>query len=182
MKHIMAEVEALIMSGHGLAIQDIIRLSGRNRNEILETIDQLQEAYSHDDHGIELKNVAGKYSFFTKNEYFDLVSKIRKKSVSEITNSQMQVLAIVAYNQPLTLKEMEKFRGSACTNQIKELISMGLIKRKRDKTKKGNPYFYVTTENFLKALGISSLSDLKEDFVENTEISEDVRNNITPEI
>ncbi|MCL4407429.1 MAG: SMC-Scp complex subunit ScpB, partial [Thermotogae bacterium] len=115
-------------------------------------------------------------------EFFDLVSKIRKKSVSEITNSQMQVLAIVAYNQPLTLKEMEKFRGSACTNQIKELISMGLIKRKRDKTKKGNPYFYVTTENFLKVLGISSLSDLKEDFVENTEISEDVRNNITPEI
>ncbi|MCL4407220.1 MAG: SMC-Scp complex subunit ScpB, partial [Thermotogae bacterium] len=79
-------------------------------------MDQLQEAYSRDDHGIELKNVAGKYSFFTKNEYFDLVSKIRKKSVSEITNSQMQVLAIVAYNQPLTLKEMEKFSGSACTN------------------------------------------------------------------
>ncbi len=181
MNHIMAEVEALIMSGHGLTIQDIMKLSGRNRNEILETLDQIQEEYSHENHGVELKNIAGRYSFFTKAEYFDLVSKIRKKSVSEITNSQMQVLAVIAYNQPLTLKEIEKFRGSACANQSKELISMGLIKRKRDKTKKGNPYVYVTTENFLKALGISNLSDLKEEFVENTEIPENVRRDIPPE-
>ncbi len=181
MNNIMAEVEALIMSGHGLTIQDIMKLSERNRNEILETVDRIQEEYSHVNHGVELKNIAGKYSFFTKSEYFDLVSKIRKKSVSEITNSQMQVLAIVAYNQPLTLKDIEKFRGSVCANQIKELISMGLMKRKRDKTKKGNPYIYVTTENFLKALGISDLSDLKEEFVENTKISEDVWNSVPPE-
>lgn len=181
MKNVQAEIEALLMGGHGLTILDMINLSGGKRNEVLEAIDAIEDEYLKELHGIELKNVGGKYSFFTKAEYAETISKIRKKTVNEITDSQMEVLAVIAYNQPLSLKEIEKFRGSACSNQIRELISLGLIKRKRDKTQKGNPYMYVTTENFLKVLGIPDLSYLKEGIVENTEIPEKLRNGITPE-
>lgn len=176
-----AEIEALLMGGHGLTIQDMTSLSDGKRNEVLEAIDVIEDEYSKDFHGVELKNVGGKYSFFTKVEYAETISKIRKKAVNEITNSQMEVLAIIAYNQPLILKEIEKFRGSACSNQARELISMGLVRRKRDKTQKGNPYMYVTTENFLKVLGIPDISYLKEGIVENTEVSEKLRDSIAPE-
>ncbi|HEU23978.1 MAG: SMC-Scp complex subunit ScpB [Mesoaciditoga sp.] len=181
MKNTMAEIEALIMSGRGLTVQELIRLTGKTRNEVLESIDKIEEEYSKEIHGVELKNVAGKYSFFTKADYAESISKIKKRSVSELTNSQMQVLAIIAYNQPLTLKEIERFRGSSCANQTKELISLGLVRRIRDRSKKGNPFTYVTTDNFLKILGISDISKLKEDLLEDTKVPQDVRNNIEEE-
>lgn len=181
MKSIMAEIEALIMSGRGLTVQELMKLTGKTRNEVLENIDKIEEEYSKDFHGVELKNIAGRYSFFTKHEYAEDISKIKKRSVNEMTSSQMQVLAIIAYNQPLTLKEIEGFRGSTCANQTKELISLGLVRRIRDKTKKGNPYVYVTTENFLKLLGISNISQLKEDLIEDPKVPKDVRNSLKKE-
>ncbi len=178
----IAEIEALLMASHGLSISEIMSISQKKRNEILEILDKIEETYSKEDHGIELKNVAGKYSFFTKASYIEAVSKVKKRSISEMTQSQMEVLAIIAFNQPITLKEMERFRGSSSSNQARELISLGLIRRRRDKEKKGNPYVYVTTENFLKILGVSDLSSLKEekDF-ENSKVSQNVRNSVKEE-
>jgi segregation and condensation protein B len=158
---IVAEIEALLMASHGLALSELINITQQKRSEVLEILDYLEEEYDKEFHGIELKNVAEKYSFFTKASYIDSVSKIKKRSINAITSSQMEILAIIAFNQPITLKEIEKFRGSASLNQTKELVSMGLIRRRRDKSKKGNPYVYVTTENFLKAVGISDISSLK---------------------
>lgn len=171
------------MASRGLGINELMKLTGRKRNEILEALDGLEEEYSRDRHGVELKNVAEKYSFFTKAGYAETVSRIRKRSVTELTPSQMEVLAIIAYNQPLSVREIVEFRGSAPAGQIKELLSMELIRRKRDKSKKGNPYVYVTTETFLKVMGIPDLSHLKNTGakVENTEVSENVRDSLPQE-
>ncbi len=168
------------MASKGLGINELIKLTGKKRNEVLEALDELEEEFSKSGHGVELKNVAERYSFFTKSEHSSIVSRIRKRSVTELTSSQMEVLAIIAYNQPLSIRDIMEFRGSAPTGQIKELLSMELIKRKRDKSKKGNPYVYITTESFLRLMGISDLSHLKKagiDF-ENTEIPENVRNSV----
>lgn len=183
MTETIAEIEALLMASKGLSINDLIKLTGRKRNEILEALDELEEEYSRDHHGVELKNVAERYSFFTKAKHAETVSRIRKRSVTEMTSSQMEVLAIIAYNQPLSMRQIVEFRGSAPSGQIKELLSMELIRRKRDKSKKGNPYVYVTTESFLRLMGIPDLSQLKNTGVgfENTEVSENVRDSLPPE-
>ncbi len=170
-----------MMASHGLSANEIMRITGRKRNEVLEAIDTIEEKYSSEEHGVELKNIAGKYSFFTKAKYADVVSKLRRKSVTDLTRSQMEVLAIIAQNQPVTMREISDFRSGMPTGQVKELLAMRLIKRRRDKSKKGNPYIYTTTDEFLKALGISDLSAIKgrEDiFAENTKVPEDVRSSI----
>ncbi len=169
------------MASHGLSTNEIMHITGKKRNEVLEAIDNIEERYSSEEHGVELKNVAGKYSFFTKVKYAKVVSKLRKKSVMDLTRSQMEVLAIIAKNQPITMKEISNFRSGLPVGQVKELLAMRLIKRKRDKSRKGNPYIYTTTDEFLKTLGISDLSVVKgkEDVsAENTKVPENVRSGI----
>ena len=168
------------MASHGLSVRDLIRLTTWKRAEILEAIDTIEEEFSSQKHGVELKNVADRYSFFTKATYSESVSKLRRKSVTDLTHSQMEVLAIVARNQPITMKEISEFKGSIPAGQIKELLSMRMIRRRRDKAKKGHPFMYFTTDDFLKALGIPDISSLpKGEFVfENTEVSENVRHGI----
>lgn len=171
------------MASHGLSVRDIIRLTAWKRAEILEAIDVIEEEFSSQQHGIELKNVAGRYSFFTKAAYSESVSKLRRKSVTNLTRSQMEVLAIIARNQPITMREISDFKGGIPTGQIKELLSMRMIRRRRAKSKKGHPFMYFTTDEFLKALGIPNISSLpKGEFVfENTEISKNVRHSIKKE-
>ncbi len=168
------------MASHGVVLNELMRLTGKKRNEILEVIDEIEEEFSQHYHGVELKNVAGKYAFFTKAEYAKSVSKLRRKSVSELTPSQMEVLAIIAKNQPITMKGIYDFKGTMPSSQIKELLSMRMIRRRRDKNSKGHPYVYYTTDEFLKVLGISDLSSLpKGEFkFENTEIPSNMRGGV----
>ena len=168
------------MASRGVAISDLMRLTGKKRAEILEILDDIEEEFSNERHGVELKNVAGKYAFFTKAEHAQSVSNLRRKSVSELTPSQMEVLAIIAKNQPITMKGIYDFKGTVPSSQIKELLSMRMIRRRRDKNLKGRPYVYYTTDEFLRALGISDLSSLpKGEFkFENPEVSEGMRSSI----
>ena len=164
------------MASRGVALNELMRLTGKKRAEVLEILDDIEEEFSGDQHGVELKNVAGKYAFFTKARYAQSVSNLRRKPVSELTPSQMEVLAIIAKNQPITMKGIYDFKGTMSSYQIKELLSMGMIRRRRDKSLKGRPYVYYTTDEFLKALGIPDLSSLPKGELkfENPEVPKDV--------
>ncbi|WP_456399964.1 SMC-Scp complex subunit ScpB [Mesoaciditoga sp.] len=173
----------MLMAARGVTLNELMKLTKGKRAEILEILDDIEEDFSSEKHGVELKNVAGKYAFFTKAQYAESVSNLRRKSVSELTPSQMEVLAIIAKNQPITMRGIYDFKGSMPSSQIKELLSMKMIRRKRDKSSKGHPYVYYTTDEFLKVLGIPDLSflpkgDLK---FENSKVSKDVRNGIEKE-
>ncbi len=171
------------MVSHGLSVRDLIRLTTKKRAEILEAIDTIEEEFSSQKHGVELKNVAERYSFFTKAIYSESISKLRKKFVTDLTRSQMEVLAIIARNQSITMRKIAEFKGSIPSGQVKELLSMRMIKRRRDKDKKGHPFVYFTTDEFLKVLGIPNISSLpKGEFVfEDTEIFKNVRHRIEKE-
>ncbi len=179
-ERIIAEVEAVIMASRGMSVKDLMRVTGKRRNEVLECLDALEEEFSSQKHGVELKNVAGRYAFYTKPLYVQSVSKIRKKSINELTPSQMEVLAIIAKNQPITTKGIYEFKGTIPSSQIKELLAMKMIRRKRDKNSKGHPYLYYTTDEFLKALGIPDLSFLPKGELkfENSEIPSNVRGSV----
>ncbi len=176
----MAEIEAVIMASHGMSVKDLMRVTGKKRNEVLECLDILEEEFTSEKHGVELKNVAGKYAFYTKPSYAQSISKVRRKSVSELTSSQMEVLAIIAKNQPITTRGIYEFKGTIPSSQIKELLAMKMIRRRRDKNSKGHPYLYYTTDEFLKALGIPDLSFLPKGELnfENSEVPSNVRSGV----
>ena len=104
----------------------------------------------------------------------------RKKPLSQ---AAMEVLAVIAYNQPVTKAFVEQIRGVDCSGVIGSLTVKGLIEEQGRLELPGRPLLYGTTENFLRCFNISSIEDLppipqsdKEDKSEETSVESEVEN------
>ena len=101
------------------------------------------------------------YRFCTKPEYNDYIAKlgqVRKKQ--GLTSAAYEVLAIVAYNQPVTKAYIEKIRGVNSDSALSTLIDRNLIKEAGRDDGPGRPKLYETTEEFLRVFGFASIQDL----------------------
>lgn len=150
-------VEALIFSTNkGLDMSQLIKYTEFSKAELDGIIQELQENYEREEHGIRLKRVGKKYGFFTKEEYADYVERLIRRPVEKLTPSQIEVLAVVAKNGSCTKTQVEIVRGKDCSNQLLELLLSGLLRRKRVKAP-GRPYAYSVTDNFYEIFKISDL-------------------------
>lgn len=94
----------------------------------------------------------------------------------KLSSAAMETLALVAYRQPVTRAEMESIRGVAVDSAIGKLMDLGLVTVKGHASLPGKPRLYVTTDEFLKFCGITSLADLPaSDIVSPEKISEWVK-------
>ena len=88
-----------------------------------------------------------------------------------LSQSQLEVLAIVAYNEPITRVEIDEIRGLSSQYIVKKLLSKDLIKVVGKSDLPGKPNLYKTTKEFLDAFGLASLSDLP-DIKKDDEVKE----------
>ena len=79
---------------------------------------------------------------------------------SELTDSSLEILAIIAYNEPITRIKIEEIRGVSCRHSIRKLLVQGLIKECGKSDLPGRPMLYGVTDDFLDYLGIKSLEEL----------------------
>ena len=79
---------------------------------------------------------------------------------SVLTQSALEVLAIIAYNQPITRVEIDELRGVNSTYVLRRLVAKGLIKECGKSDKPGHPTLYKTTDEFLDYFGLSSKEEL----------------------
>ena len=86
----------------------------------------------------------------------------RKSRKHKITNEAMETLAIIAYRQPITRKEIENIRSCDCEKTISSLLSWHLICAIGRTDEPGNPMLYKTTDDFLRHFGLRAISDLPE--------------------
>ena len=77
-----------------------------------------------------------------------------------LTNALLEVLAIIAYRQPITRLEIDEIRGVQSSGSLQKLMARGLIDTHGRLDAPGRPFRYVTTESFLDYFGLSSLEDL----------------------
>ena len=91
-------------------------------------------------------------------EYVRAIMDIRRNV--PLSQAAMEVLAIVAYNQPVTKAFIEQIRGVDCSGVISSLVSKDLISEKGRLELPGRPLLYGTTSNFLRCFGISSVDEL----------------------
>jgi|GEM_PF-865450 segregation and condensation protein B len=129
----------------------------------LEIISELKKDYLARNSGILIHNKGLNYYFVINPEIKDeflSYHKIRNYDKYKLTQSQKEVLSLIAYKQPITKIEIDQLRGSDSSYQIKKLLELELIKVSGKKDIPGKPSLYVTTENFLKLLGISNLDEL----------------------
>ena len=92
-----------------------------------------------------------------------------------LSQAALEVLAVVAYNQPVTKAFVEQVRGVDCSGVIGSLTAKGLVEEKGRLELPGRPLLYGTTENFLRCFNISSIDELPP-LPENDEESKDEEN------
>lgn len=128
---------------------------------IEQAVIELMDKYSSDEFSFQIVPVAGAYRFVTKRDYAQWLARLSKeKAKRRLSQSALETLAIIAYNQPVTRPEIEAVRGVNVDYIIGALLEKDLITIKGRADAPGRPILYGTTATLLEYLGVNSISDL----------------------
>jgi segregation and condensation protein B len=125
-------------------------------------LDELIADYAGENHGIEVREVAGGYRMSTKPEHHDVVRAFSKslKPPIRLSLQALETLAVIAYKQPVTVPEISEIRGVDAAGVIGTLLERKLITTAGRKAVVGRPMLYKTTKDFLLRFGLRDLNEL----------------------
>lgn len=175
---LIAILEGLLFinGSDGLTFEELQDILEVDDVELERLIDDLQSIYSNPKRGIKLIKLGNKYKLSTKEEHKEYYEKLT--TVSDITNlsqSSLETLAIIAYNEPITRIKVDEIRGVSSSYCIRKLLSKNLIKELGKSDLPGRPNLYGTTEQFLDYLGLSNISELpKIEEIEAADVEQDL--------
>ena len=127
---------------------------------IHESIARLQSEYEAKHHGIRLMEVAQGYQFRTKATYSKIVQNMFKVQSLQLSPTAIEVLAIVAYKQPISKTAVESIRGVDSSHVIRALMDRRLVKMTGRSDEAGRPSLYETTAEFLEVFNLNEITDL----------------------
>jgi segregation and condensation protein B len=165
-------VEGENAEGHLGAVENQAPPSGKRSQEKSEKaelrallkpiLDELTAEYASENHGIEIRQVAGGYRMSTKPEHHDVVRAFAKglKPPVRLSLQALETLAVIAYKQPVTVPEISEIRGVDASAVIGTLIDRKLITTAGRKAVVGRPMLYKTTKDFLMRFGLKDLHEL----------------------
>lgn len=131
---------------------------------IHESLSRLQAGYEAKHHGIRLVEVAEGYQFRTKATYSKFVQTLFKVNSLVLTPTALEVLAIIAYKQPVSKTEVEKIRGVDSSHIIRALMDKRLVKITGRSEELGRPSLFGTTEEFLEVFNLADISGLPPEY------------------
>ncbi|HXH29496.1 MAG TPA: SMC-Scp complex subunit ScpB [Bacteriovoracaceae bacterium] len=131
---------------------------------IHSSLSKLQHGYEEKYHGIRLVEVAEGYQFRTKATYSKFVQNLFKVNSLVLTPTALEVLAIVAYKQPISKTDVEKVRGVDSSHIIRALMDKRLVKITGRSEELGRPSLFGTTEEFLEVFNLADLSSLPPEY------------------
>jgi segregation and condensation protein B len=125
-------------------------------------LEELVADYGRDDHGIEVRQVAGGYRMSTKPEHHDTIRSFSKslKPPIRLSLQALETLAVIAYKQPVTVPEISDIRGVDSSAVIGTLLERKLVTTAGRKAVVGRPMLYKTTKDFLLRFGLRDISEL----------------------
>lgn len=153
-------VEALLfVSDSPASLQALAAAAGLTEGQVEQAIEVLRERLAGKG-SLQLVQIAGGYQLCTKPDYAELVANFLKPQRQKLSRSLMEVLAIVAYRQPITSADIEAVRGVQSDYGIHGLLERRLIQEIGRKQAPGRPLLYGTTQQFLHQFGLNDLSEL----------------------
>ena len=157
-------IEAILFAaGREVNIKEFIMALEMNKEEIENIILSMQEEYKNENRGIEIIKIEDNYQLCTKKDLYDYVYPILdNRAKPSLSNAALETLAIIAYNPKITRAEIESIRGVSADACIYKLLEFGLIQEAGKADLPGKPMTYVTSDQFLKMFGYTSLNDLPE--------------------
>jgi segregation and condensation protein B len=140
------------------------RLAGLARvpaETVLRAVQNLNQQYTDTGRVFRINRVAQGFQLYTVPEYADWVRSLyQHQFVHRLSRAALEVLAIVAYRQPVTRPDIEKLRNVDCSGPLLTLLERRLVATAGRAHRPGNPFLYRTTREFLRYFGLESLDDL----------------------
>ena len=129
--------------------------------EVERALVELRGQLEGENRGIQLREVAGGWRFYTHPAYHELIEKyVLSWDTRKLSQAAMETLAIVAYLQPVTRGGVASVRGVNSDSSINSLVEKGLVREAGTADAPGNPVLYATTRAFLEKFGLRSTADL----------------------
>ncbi len=151
----------LFASGEPLSIERFNQVFEITPTKTVEIMEMLAAKLDADDSGIKLVRLDNAYQLTTRAEYSEYVKKAFDiKRRTPLSPAALEVLAVVAYNQPVTKSFIEQVRGVDCSSVVTTLIEKGLVEERGRLELPGKPLLYGTTKNFLRCFELGDLSEL----------------------
>lgn len=161
-EQLLSAMEAVLFaSGDPVSIDRLSQVFEISAEKVEATASALEKKLEDNKSGIKLIRLENKYQLATRNEFAEYIKKafdIKRKT--PLSPAALEVLAVIAYNQPVTRSFVEQVRGVDCSGVITTLIEKELIEERGRLELPGKPLLYGTTDNFLRCFSISDLSEL----------------------
>lgn len=161
-KHYRAAMEAVIFAhGEPITLTELAQTLEIEEEAAARIAEDLAQEYGIRQGGLRLIRLDDAYQFCTDKTYADYIRKAMdlRRNVP-LSQAAMEVLAIVAYNQPVTRAFVEQVRGVDCDAVMQGLVNKALIEERGRLELPGRPLLYGTTPVFLRSFGIRSLAEL----------------------
>ena len=159
---LMGKIEAILFAGgEPVALDRIAQVLGVRTYAVEEILAALKKKYNTRNSGIHLLVLGDAAQFCTNPAFIEPVrAALDLKRNTPLSQAAMEVLAVVAYNQPVTKAFVEQVRGVDCSGVVGSLVQKGLLEERGQLELPGRPLLYGTTENFLRCFQLSSIDQL----------------------
>ncbi len=157
-----AAIETLLFASEGpLPLTRIAEITGQADDAISTAVGSLNLSYEQTGRTFRIHKLALGFQFYTLPEHVSWVRQLyRRQFTHRLSAPALEVLAIIAYKQPVTRPEIESLRGVDCSGPLVTLLERRLVTTAGRAHKPGSPFLYRTTREFLRYFGLESLDHL----------------------
>ena len=163
-KTIKSALESMMFVwGQPLDVKTCADLFNISKEDMTSYFQELAQEYEQEGRGSVIRQIGKSFQFVTRPENAEFIERLcTPVKVKKLSQSALEVLAIIAYKQPVTKGEIDAIRGIRCDRVIDGLLKKDLICVKGRSEGIGRPILYGTTDTFLKNFGFTSLKELPE--------------------
>lgn len=162
----MTELECILegilfSAGEPVACSKLMQVLEISAEQLNQAAKQLSQRYDEEHRGMMIVRLDDRYQMCSRPQYADYIrAALETRRPPMLSNAALEVLAIVAYRQPVTRAFIEQLRGVDSSNTVLSLVDKGLIEGCGRLDVPGRPMLYRTTAAFLRTFSLTDLSQL----------------------
>ena len=150
-----------IVGDEGTTIKEMANILEISEEEVKNILLDLKKDYESPERGLRISYLGNTFKLTTKEEHKNYYEKLVTESkTTNLSNAALEVLAVIAYNEPITRLKIDEIRGVNSSQIVRRLLARGFIKICGKEDTIGKPNLYKTTNDFLDYFGLSSKEDL----------------------
>ncbi|MCL2560544.1 MAG: SMC-Scp complex subunit ScpB [Turicibacter sp.] len=179
-EHFLGILEGLLFAvgDEGVSLEQLTEVIELGKYEVEVLIGQLRDRYEKTDYGLAISELAGVYKMVTKKDHAPYFKKLLESPGQKmLSTAALEVLAIIAYKQPITRGELEAIRGVSNDSIMKKLLLFDLIEEAGRANTPGRAMRFRTTDSFLDYFGIKTIEELPE--INEVEMLEEADEEVT---